>query len=173
MALYRDPVKGLIFRSGALATSEDCCCLLEGAMCICEDGLDFDPGCYENVTAELAEEEGGIYLGDGTKCSDAIGISCGDDPGPCNPEDTCDAPFNCLSQFYRIRETGYNASYGFGTICDIPPGVNILWQGYVGYMTLEFLCNGVWTTMETWTTSPISPNHLFNSNYKVNCTDCP
>jgi len=173
MALYRDPVKGLIFRSGALATSEDCCCEQKGAMCICEGSQDYNPGCYENVTAAQAEEDNGIYLGDGTQCSDAIGMSCGDDPGPCNPEDTCFQPGNCLSQFYRIRETGHNSYYGSGTICDLPPGISISWHGYVGYMALEFLCDGVWTTMESWTTSPIFIYHAFNPNYKNNCTDCP
>ena len=173
MALYRDPVKGLIFRSGALATSEDCCCVPEGAMCICEASQDYEPGCYENVTAELAEAEGGIYLGDGTECSDAIGMSCGDDPGPCYPDDTCETPTNCSTQFWRVLETVYPYYYQSGTICDLPEEIITEWQGYVGYMALQFLCDGVWTTMETWTTSSGTNTHTLDTVYKTDCTDCP
>ena len=176
MALYRDPVKGLIFRSGKLATSEDCCCTQKGAMCMCEDTQDLQRGCYNNVTVEEAENYNGIYLGDGTECSDDIGISCqnNDDPGPCHPENTCETPTNCLSQFWRVRETVYNVYYGSGNVCDLPLAIDVgPWRGYVGFMVLEFLCDGVWTTMESWTTSSASDSHTLDTVYKTNCTDCP
>lgn len=55
-----------------------CCCTCEqvGAMCICDDSQEYNPGCYENVTAQEAEEADGIWMGAGSTCSD--GSACPD-----------------------------------------------------------------------------------------------
>lgn len=46
-----------------------------GAMCICEATQDYSPGCYENVTAVVAEEEGGLWGGAGSTCLDFTGCA--------------------------------------------------------------------------------------------------
>lgn len=80
MAIYIDNITGkIITNNGAIAKNASCCCNTTGAMCICEGegSQDYEPGCYDNVNATIANEEGGIYLGDGSNCYDEAGLNCG------------------------------------------------------------------------------------------------
>ena len=145
MAIYRDNITGkIITNNGAIAKNASCCCNTTGAMCICEASQDYDPGCYENVNATIASDEGGIYLGDGSDCFGEAGLNCGN---CCDQSSTtslcCTAgdiswlsPCDCTSSGGTPIEYGESCCEennnpscctGYADPLDLPPGTTDVW----------------------------------------------
>ena len=63
----------------SLMNAACCCdCVETGAMCITFASQEYEPGCYENVTLQEAENESGLWLGAGTDCGNVSGSGCPD-----------------------------------------------------------------------------------------------
>lgn len=72
----------------------------------------------------------------------------------------------CGSQ-WRIIETGYGNVYLSGSITNdllvnFPTSYGPNSQSYPGYMELQFYCDGIWTTQESWVSLQGRSEHVFN-----------
>ena len=75
-------------------------------------------------------------------------------------KDTC-------GSHWRIIETGYDTVYSSGSITNgvlvgLPTSYGPNSQSYPGYMELQFLCNSIWVTQESWVSLQGRSEHVFN-----------